>query len=76
MKLSDEDIDRWEEIIEKLHALVNEVGEHECCSTRGECSIEVLHAIIHINMARDELENAIKAINKRIKVEKVNHDTA
>jgi hypothetical protein len=70
MKFSDEDIDRWKEIIEKLHALVEEVGSHECDSTDGKCSMQALHAIIHVNRARDELENAIKAINKRIKLGK------
>lgn len=69
-KLTDEDIHKWKEIIKELHDMVNTIGWHECCSTEGKCSPQIMHAIIHVNKARNQLEEAIEAIEDRMELGK------
>ena len=68
-KKGKEDINKWKKIVEELHNIVDTIGWHECSSTEGKCSPEIIHAIIHVNHARKELQQAIEAINERVKDE-------
>jgi len=68
--IQEKDIEKWKEIIKELHRIVNDIGWHECCTADGKCSPYIMHAIIHVNKARTQLEQAIEAINERMKLDK------
>lgn len=58
----------WTDLINELRGFVNRIATTECETTDGvKCSPEIVHAIIHVNDARRNLEQAIEAIEERKK---------
>jgi hypothetical protein len=60
---------RWIAIVEMLQRAVNDIAWNECCETDGYCSQKIMHAIIHVNQARDELKQAIEILKGKYKYE-------
>lgn len=64
-----EDIESpWVSLVKELKGFVQRLATEECLTTDGmKCSPQIVHAIIHVNDARRNLEQAIEAIEERKK---------
>lgn len=65
-ELKEEHIKEWKDIIDSIKKLVSTIASTETSQLDGSCSPEAIHAIIHLNQAKNQMEHAIEALRMRI----------
>lgn len=66
-ELTEEHIEEWKSIIKSVKELVQKIAYTDASQIDGsKCSPEAIHAIIHLNQARVQIEHAIEALRTRI----------